>query len=102
MHTNQFNHEFRDSLNSFCKSNPDRKLNIWINSLSKNDLSRLKDQLIGAIAPYSSHTTNQITDIHLLAFEIASMNRKRRVMTMQPEKRMTIIKALYDQVSSIG
>lgn len=94
-------HHFNDSLRSSGKCIDD-----WVTSLPFNDLLLLEMRLNTylniefVVCPKSEYldVVNWITDLGLLGFEIASIGRKRRVNRMAPEKRLSLLKELFESV----
>lgn len=93
-------HEFTDSLSNFLQKNPSLNEKDWMKQLDHADLWALVELLRivvdrrGFPGLDELQSLNRQTDIHLLAFKVNNIGKKRQILSMECERRFKLIRRI--------
>lgn len=92
-------HYFSDSLKNYCKNNLNGEIHDWLETLSTDDLLRLKYQIEVLLSTIpigiSSH---EGFDLIYLAFAAVSQKRRKRIVKLSCEKRERILTEISQSI----
>jgi hypothetical protein len=94
-------HKFTDSLSKFLIEHPTANHLEWLEQLDHNELSQLirfstiivnTQVTIQNATEFLDHVSiNDTSDIHLLAFKVNNIGKKRKISKIEPARRINLI-----------